>query len=614
MRNIMKIGVILLLLQLAVGIKAQDVQLTVNAPSKVEYGGQFRITYVVNKKGDFTGPSFKNFQLLAGPSVSTSTSMQIINGRTSSSTQKSYTYYLQASKMGKFKLPIATFKYKSKLYKSVPLNIDVVKSANPQQGRGGNQGNNANTATINNPEFKAEGLVFVKSLVSKRNVFVGEPILLTQKLYSKEQVSNITDFKEPSYTGFWKEDIDIGDLKLTKEVVNGQSYNVVVLQKALLFPQKSGELKVGSFKLDAVVQIVKKRRARDQFEQMMYGNIIKYYSNENVSLNSPVVSIKVKALPLPKPKGFNGVVGNFKMRASVDKTEVKANDAFNLKVKISGQGNVELLEAPKIVFPPDFEVYDPKITKSSKNTPNGVSGSKTFEYLIIPRNQGDYTITPFSFSFFNPQTEHYETCSSQAFHIHVLKGAGQASVVTGGSGVNRDEVRFVGKDIRHIMSDIGDADSVGSHSFNSVAHLLLLSLSPLLIIFIIILIKTQEKKRGDISLMRLKKATKMARKRMKMAQKYMSANDKKHFYEETSRALWGYLSDKFNVNLSELSMDKIRENLVNNGVSKVDIDEVSDIVQRCDFARYAPAEEQSKMSDLYERSLAIISKIEKSLK
>ncbi|RLD43240.1 MAG: hypothetical protein DRI86_10310 [Bacteroidetes bacterium] len=609
MHNKNKYWLIILLLLFMGEVKSQKVQFTVDAPAKVELGGQFRLTYSINQDADFTGPEFNDFQLLGGPSTSSSTSMQIINGRTSSTTKKSYTYYVKAIKLGKLKLPIATVSVNEKVYKSAPISIEVVKNAsNP------NATSIANNNTIKNTKFKTNGVVFVKSFVSKRNIYIGEPVILTQKLYSKERLANITDFKEPSYTGFWKEGIDIGELKLTKEVVNGKSYNVVILNKSVLFPQKSGKLEIGSFKLDAIIQIIKKRKARDHFEQMMYGNVIQYYANETVKLNSPKITITVNALPTNKPKGFTGVVGKFNMKAEIDKTELKANDAFNLKVTIKGNGNIGLLEAPKINFPPDFEVYDPKVSKKSKKTTTGVNGSKTYEYLIIPRNEGDFTIPSFGFYYFNPQTEHYESSTSPEFKIHVTKGEGIIFNGAASSSVNRDEIKYLGKDIRYISTIIGTTSEIDSHGFNSLKHILSLISIFILSILLIIYLKKQEKKKGNTSLMRLKKATKMAKKRLKIASKFLNENDEAKFYEETSKAIWGYLSDKFNINLSELSMDIIKGKLMENNVDINDITEISQILEQCEYARYAPTRNQHDMLELYDKSVKIISKIEKTLK
>lgn len=608
MNWMIKYWIIALALIVSLQMLAQDVSFTVDAPSKVEHGGQFRITYTTNHEGEFSGPSFTDFQLLGGPNIGSSTSMQIINGRTSSTSSKSYTYYLSANKIGKFSLPIATLVVDGKEYKSVPLSIEVVKSASPQNGQG-------SSMEITNPEFKPDGNVFVRAFVDKKNIYVGEPILLTQKLYSKENIANLTDLKEPAYTGFWKESIDIGELKLTKEVLNGQNYNVVLLQKAILFPQKSGNLEIGSITLDAIVQIIKKRKAKDRFEQMMYGNILQYYDNQEVHLKSPVLKIKVNELPNNKPQNFNGAVGDFKLEATIDKTDLQTNDAMNLKIKISGTGNIDLLEKPNIDFPPDFEVYDPKVNKTSQNTANGVSGSTTYEFLIIPRNEGDFKIPAISYSYFNPQTERYENCVSPEFLIHVTRGEGDPNISAAMSNaVNRDEIKYIGQDIRYILFKSDDLQEIGSHSFNSWQHLLSLILAPFLTLGIILLYKKSEKKRGNSSLMRLKRATKMAKMKLKTARKYLEEENQDKFYEETTKALWGYIGDKFNLGLSEISMDKAQEIFVSNNIDNQMFDEFKSIIENCEFARYAPTQGQKEMQSIYDGAAILISKIEKSLR
>ena len=583
---------------------SQGVKFTVDAPRKVEHQAQFRVTYTCDHDGDFQGPEFKNFQLLGGPSVSSQTSMSIVNGRTSRSSVKSYTYYLRATKIGTYTLPAARIEIDDKIHKTVELKIEVIKSV----------GGNTTQAEITNPDFKAEGNVFIKSIVSNRSVYMGEPIILTQKLYSKERIANITDFKEPALKNFYKEIIDIGDLKLATEVINGVKYNVVTLKKSILFPQKSGELIIGNANLDIIVQIIKKRRARDRMEQMMYGNVVQYYDNQELKLKSAKVKIKVKPLPAKRPSSFNGIVGDFKMTTTIDKTELKTNDALNLKIKISGKGNIGLLDLPKIEFPPDFEVYDPKISKSIKRSTKGVSGSKTYEYLIIPGNEGEFIIPSFGFTYFNPKTEQFETSKSEDINISVLRGEGGVANSRGNAAVSRDEVKYVGKDIRHIQLQIGDADEKGYHSFNSLSHLLWMLLSPIFAVLIIIMIKKQERKFSNKSLMRLKKATKMAKKRLKIAKKAMESNNEALFYEETSKALWGYLADKFAISLSDLSMDIAKSKLKEQNIDDNDINEIAGLIEQCEYARYAPKSEQKGISDIYSKSINVISKIEKTLK
>jgi len=590
---------------------AQGVKFTVQAPNVVEEGGQFRITYKVNSDIDeFHEPKFVNFELLGGPSQGSSYSTQIINGRASQSIEKTYTYYVRAIKSGSFPVPKAGITVDGKDFTSANWTIKVVES----KGGAYKQASDKAIKSKNPEPFKPEGKVFVRTFVSKRNAYIGEPIVLVQKLYSKERIANITDFKEPSYSGFWKESIDIGDLQLTKENLNGENYNVVVLQKYILFPQKTGKLNIGSFGLDAIVQIIKSRAARDQMEQMMYGNTVRYYANETLHLKSSVVKVNIKALPAGKPSSFNGLVGDFKMEASVDKTELQANDAFNLRVKIRGKGNISLLEIPKPNFPPDFEVYDPKISQKSSTDGSGMSGTKTYEYLIIPRNEGDFIIPSFGFSFFNPRTERYETLRSDTFRIKVGRGSAQAFTGTNSSSVNRDEIKYLGKDIHYIKTVNTDMQKLGAHKFNSIGHLLYLLIAPLFALAFIIFYKKNNKKRSNTSLMRNKKATKVARKRLKSANKLLTIGDKLGFYEEISKVLWGYLSDKFNISLSELSMDTARERLSEKGVNETIIEEIISILNNCEYARYAPDTKFDGMNQIYDQALNIISKIEKSLK
>ncbi len=607
-RNFILIGFLLLSVYI---LRAQDVKITINAPTMVEVGSQFNVTYRINANVDeFHEPKFINFDLLGGPSKGSSYSTQIINGRASQSVEISYTYYLRARKKGTFALPKAGATVDGKNYTSASRNVKVVEGKDDSY----NAASDKAIAQENPEEFKAQGRVFVRTLVSQHNAYIGEPIILVQKLYSKERIANITDMKEPSYAGFWKESIDIGDLKLSKETLHGETYNVVVLQKYILFPQKTGKLEISSFGLGAVVQIIKTRKAHDQMEQMMYGSKVRYYANENLNLKSPVVKLNIKELPMGKPANFNGLVGSFTMEASIDKSELQANDAFNLKIKIKGKGNISLLEIPKPNFPPDFEVYDPKISQNSKTDASGMSGTKTYEYLIIPRNQGDYTIPPVSFSFFNPKLERYQTLSSDTFFVKVGKGTAQNFTGVSSSNVNRDEIKYLGKDIHYIMKANTDLHSINEKYFNSLAHILYLLIAPLFAILFIIFYKKNAKVQANTSLMKNKKATKTARKRLKNAKKLLASNNRTAFYEEISKVLWGYISDKFSISLAELSMDTARERLNIKGVDSEIIEEIISILSNCEYARYAPSAQSDGMQQIYEQALNIISKIEKSLK
>ena len=346
----------------------------------------------------------------------------------------------------------------------------------------------------------------------------------------------------------------------------------------------------------------------------MYGNIVQYYEHKTIKLKSPKVNITVKELPKNKPVDFNGIVGNFNMTATVDKNELKSNDALNLKIVIKGKGNIGLLDAPKINFPPDFEIYDPKISKNIKRTVAGISGSKTYEYIIIAGNEGDFVIPSFGFSYFNPKTQKYEQCLSKDIPVKVLRGEGGITNSNSGAAVSRDEIKYVGKDIHHIQLTEGDVFAKGKYSFNSMRHFLIMLISPILAILLIIGLKKRVVKQSNKSLMRLKKATKMAKKRLKTASIALKNNDEVVFYEETSKALWGYLADKFAIDLSDLSMDKVKLNLQQKDVPEDQIIEITGLIQRCEFARYTPSDENKGIEDVYTRSIDVISRIEKTLK
>lgn len=609
----MKKFLLIILVIFSFGVKAQKISFTQKAPGAVELGESFNVVYQINRNGNsFKGPTFKDFDYQGGPYTSSSQSYQMINGSTTQSVSLSYTYQLRASKVGKFTLPAATIKVNGKTYKSNSRVIEVVKGNNPAPPSSSSN-SNPSTKGANSDKAIPEGIIFGRTLVNKKNVYVGEPILVTQKIYSKKQIANVTDFKEPSYDGFWKEDIDIGQLKLTKENYGGQVYFTVTLQKMILFPQKVGKLDLGSFDLNAVISIRKTRKARNQWEYWQYGDKVVTAENTNVSINSPKVNINVKSIPeAGRPKDYTGVVGNFTFSAKLDKSKVEANDAINLKLVVKGNGNIDLLDIPKPAFPSDFEIYDPKIKTKSDNSVAGVNGSKSYEYLIIPRNEGLYEIPPISFSYFDVSKGKFITLKSDTFRIKVGKGKA-STVLRTSDDINRTDVKYLDQDIRFIKTNSNHWQPIGFHYFNSLLHISLLILFPILLILAIIIFNRNRKQKADVVSMKNKRATKVARKRLKNADKLLKANKQKEFFIEISLVLWGYLSDKFSIPVSELSMDNIREKLR----SKMDeetIEEVIKVVDKCEYARFAPSGSTSISQEIYDESMDIISKIEKLLR
>jgi hypothetical protein len=401
------------------------------------------------------------------------------------------------------------------------------------------------------------------------------------------------------------------------ENYNGQQYNVAEIRKLALFPQKSGkiEIEAATAVCQGQVRDQSQKRNRDPFFDSFFNDpFFNRYKTVEIPLTANALTINVSPLPTSsQPADFNGAVGSFDFSSSIDKTSLKANEAINLKLTVKGKGNIELVDKLPIYFPPDFEVYDPKITSDIHVTDDGVSGFKTFEYLIIPRTQGTFTIKPVTFSFFDLKQGTYNSISSPEYTIRVAKGEGTAGNVTY-SGVNQSEIKYIGSDIRHIKTRGLNLTPVGSYFFGSALFYVLLLAPVLLFILFIITMKKELKKRSNIALMKNRKATKVAQKRMKQAHVFLNENKKDKFFEEVSLALWGYLSDKFSIPLSNLSMETVRDALKGKEVSENAIGQFIETLEHCEFARFAPGENNSTMDSIYKEGVKIISQIENELK
>ncbi len=594
----------------------QNVQFTGSAKNVVRTGERFNLIYKLNAEGsNFRGPDIKNFNVLTGPHTSQSSSVQIINGKVSRSVEYTFSYVLSAGEEGIFELQPAQVNVDGTIYKSNPVKIQVVKSAN-QQGQQGSQGNKQG-GTTSTDNFKDD--VFIRAVVNKRNPMQGEQIVITYKLYYRINISAPEFTKEPSFKGFWKNDLmkDRQSYVQYTENYKGQQYNVAELRKFALFPQRSGKIVIEG--ADAICQAQVKaktqQRSRDPFFDNFFNDpFFNRYQTVEIPLSTNSITINISPLPTSnRPGDFSGAVGNFNFNASIDKTELKANEAINLKFTVSGTGNVELVDKINVTFPPDFEVYDPKISKNINTSGNGVSGRKTFEYLIIPRTQGEFKINPVKFSFFDLKKKSYVTLTSPEYIINVAKGDGsQADVAY--SGINQADIKYIGSDIRHIKTKGKQLKLIGSFFFGSTLFYVLLIVPIALFILFVIFMKNELKKRSNIALMRNRKATKVAKKRMKQAHLFLKENKKDEFYVEVSQALWGYLSDKFSIPIANLSMETVNETLTNKGVKEETISQFIETLNNCEFARFAPGDSSSKMENIYNESVNIISLIENELK
>lgn len=595
----------------------QAIEFTASAKSSVQVGEQFRLVYTVNEQVDrFEGPDFEGFSMLSGPNQSTSQSYQFINGKVSQSFQVTYTYYLQANKEGAFNISPARIIADGKSYESNSLTINVSQSNSPQAPSP--QGNQRPAQQTRQQSANKDD-IFIKASVDKSQPFQGEQVIITYKIYTTVPISQINISKISSFPGFWNKSLlnDNDPLKQSNEVVNGKEYVVADLRKIALYAQRSGEIKIEPMELQCVAQVkAENSRSRDPFFDSFFNDPFfnRNYQNVELKVESNPLSIDVKPLPASgKPLDFSGAVGSFNITSDIDRTEIKSNEAINLKITITGKGNLELIDALPMSFPPDFETYDPKITNDLVKNANGISGSRTFEYLIIPRNPGEFQIKPVEFSFFDPARQSYITLSTPRYNIKVNKGEDQPSGLTY-SGVSQKNIQFIGSDIRHIKTGYFQLNRINSFFIASSSMIFWLVIPALLFITFIILWSKNKKRSGNIALIRNRKANKVAKKNLQKAGAYLQSNSTEAFFEEISRALWGYISNKFNIPLSDLSIESVHHRLSDKSISAESIGQFTGVLENCEFARFAPGDKSGKMQEIYNEALEVISKIEQELK
>ena len=587
-----------------------DVSFRTICKKQVAVGEQFQVSYELNGDGkDFRAPNFTNFEIIGGPFTSTSSSVQIINGSVSRTNTQTFSYHLRAIKEGTFTIPSASITVDKKKITSEPCEITVVASASGSSSY--NSTTNTSKANVGAKD------VFLKATPNKKKVYQGEQILLTYNIYYTIPISQLSVSKSPSYSGFWTKDIteNDGSLQQSSTIIDGQQYNLATIKEIVLFPQKSGNLIIDPLDLTCVAQIRQQRnrsQGYDPFEDF-FGDVMgTSYTNVRKDIKSQPITIEVEPLPTAnKPNSFKGAVGQFTFTSKIDKNELKVNEAFTLTLTVSGKGNIELLELPKPVFPPDFEVYDPKISTTVKNNALGIYGSKKAEY-IIPRVSGDFTLEDIEFSYFNPSLKKYETLKSDIHNIQVLKGASNNSsaIYTPGQA----DIKYLGSDIRHINVNNNALSITGHLFFMSPAYILIIVIMIVAFIATLIIYKKVNKFNKNQVLVKNKQATKIAKKRLNNAHNYLVINNQNSFYEEFSQALWGYISDKLNISRSQLSMESVREIMLSKNVSEDIVNEFVDLLNNCEFARFAPGDPSKKMDELYQKGIELITKAEKLLK
>ena len=605
---------IFLILMISVSLQMfakEEVTLRASAPEVVVNGDQFRLTYTVNSQDvkDFLAPQAKGFDVLMGPSRSQQSSTQIINGKVSSSRSITYTYILMAVSEGTFNIPSASIEVDGEKIFSNPLTIKVL----PKDKEDANS--NQDNSGISSRNQKSSGRItdndlFVLATASKTKVHEQEAILVTYKAYTTVDLRQLLG-KMPDQQGFYVQEVELPTQKTFKlEHYKGRNYNTVVYRQYVLFPQKAGRLEIPAVTFDAVVA-QRVAVSDDPFDAFFNGG---GYVEVNKKIVAPKVVINVEPLP-SKPEGYSGGVGTFTMKSDISTTELKANEAVTIKLTISGTGNMKLVSAPEVKFPHDFEIYDPKIDDNYQLTADGLSGTKTIEYLAIPRHAGNFTIPPIEFKYFDIKSESYKTLKTDAYTLKVNKGDGSsANQQVIADFTNKESVKVLGTDILFIKTGDSALMQKGKYFFGTTAYYLWYIIPFVLFIVFVVIYRKQAVENANVARVKTKKANKVATKRMKLAGKLLSENKVNEFYDEVLKALWGYISDKLNIPVSKLSRDNIEAELAGHGVSEELIKEFIGALSECEFARYAPGNQNEAMDKVYSASVDVISKMENSIK
>lgn len=600
---------------------AQNV-IRVEAPDVVAVNEQFNVTFIIEGEknpSDFQWSVGDDFQLVWGPQKGSSSSIQIINGKRSSSHQTTFTYILIPKSTGTFQLPVATAMLSGDRISSTQATIQVVSDgasssqSSGQNGGGKSSGGQTSSSSSGTGDISS-GDLFMRLSLSRSEVVIGEPITATLKIYQRANVVGFENAKLPTFNGFWSQETYVpSNIEFKRESLDDKIYNTAVLRTYVLIPQQSGTITIDPAELVCLVNIRTAPSASsslfDRFFQDEYRTIRK-------RVTTPVVKVRVNPLPAGQPASFGGGVGNFGISARLTTDNLKTHDAASLIITVSGRGNVALLEEPKVNFPPDFEVYDTKTTENTDKGNGGTSGSKSFEYPFIPRSHGDFTIEPVEYSYYDVNAGKYVTLRTEPLHIKVAKGKGGDSIPSAAvaSGVERKDVKSLADDIRFIFTGKPNLSGSGSFFVGSVLFWILLALMIVGAVVVYLAFRKVAAMRADVAGTKNRRATKMARTRLKLAGEYLDKNLYTAFYEELHKALIGFVSDKLNMDMSEISKDNIASALTGGGVSVEQTKAFTNLLDACEFARYSPDGGNEAMRSHFDAALKVISSIDSGLK
>lgn len=592
-----RILLFLTLFLITAGTLMAQVSFTANAPRQVIQGNKFNVKFVLrNAEGsNFKEPIVEGATKIYGPSVSTSSSYEWVNGKTSSSSSQEYTMLYRADKEGTYTIPAATIEADGKKYSTKPLTLEILppdKNAGAQSQ--GVRVDDIDTQSASKP-LNANDL-FVRIIMSKQKVYEQEAVVCTIKLYTKYQISQFMTTLQPSFDGFLIEDLPISPSLNNLEEYNGSNYMVAELKKCILFPQKSGKLTITSGNYD--VTAIQYDMVRSIF------GTIRQPVERNVQVKSNSATINILPLPLPKPETFTGAVGQFTVKTELKPDKFKTYEAATYLYTVSGSGNIKYLKSPEVNFPSQFDVYDPQSSINAKPVGNTVKGSTKFEYTFIPQYVGDYEIPESKFTYFDPSTAKYVTIDVPGKAVKVAKGIATAATV------DRKDLELRNKDILHIKT--GDLNLQKEHNvyLNTFAYWLWYIIPIILLLSIMWYYRKTLKEHSNMQMLKNKRANKVAKKRLKLAKSYMTANDSNKFYAEILKAVWGYLSDKLTIPVSELNKENITNELERYGVEYAIIDDVMRVLDKCEFAQYAPELSGGDMNGVYDEVSEIMDKLE----
>ena len=584
--------------------------LTGSAPSHVAVGEQFRLTYTVNTQNasDFrAGDIPDELEVLIGPNRSMQSSYQMINGHTSSSSSITYTYIVSATKNGTFTIPAAHVVVGGKTIASNTLTIKVSGTAQSNSGGSSRQHRQEEAEEIRDAGSQISGSdLFIKVSANKKRVYEQEPILLTYKVYTLVGLTSLRG-DMPDLKSFYTQEVSLPTQKsFSIETFNGRPYKTTTWSQYVMFPQMTGKLQIPSITFEGIV--VQQNRNIDPFEAFFNGG--SGYIEVKKKIVAPGIDIQVDPLP-ERPAGFSGGVGHFSVSASLNKTETKANDPVTLRITISGVGNLKLVKQPQVELPKDFDKYEPKITDKTKLTSAGIEGSMIYDILIVPRHQGHYELPPVSLTYFDTTAKAYKTVTSEPLTLDVAKGSGPGAM-TDFSG--QQDLQELSRDIRYIKTGDVRQQGIDEFFFGSVAYWVTLAIMALVFISLFVIFRQRAIENANVTKRRAGKANKVATKRLKKASSLMAENKPSEFYDEVLRALWGYVGDKLNIPVEQLSHDNISQRLSDRNVGEETIGQFIGALDECEFERYAPGDPKGNMNKVYEKAMTAIEKIEGTMK